>query len=95
MGKFLKVAFIPLVAAVYLAGCGVDSTPPADVTSAPPVSSTEPLICNQFELITAISGETMQLSLKTDLPDDTVISITVDRSYWEKGKLRRILQTLL
>jgi len=91
MGKFLRVALIPLLAAMSLAGCGGDSTPPAnstppaDVTPTPPVSSKEPLICDQFELVTAISGETMQLSLETDLPDDTIISITVNRSYWEQG----------
>lgn len=91
MGKSIKLAIIPLIAAMYLAGCGGDSTPPANTTppsdakATSPVSSKEPLICDQFELVTAISGETLQLSLNTDLPDDTIISITVDRSYWEQG----------
>lgn len=48
-------------------------------------ASAAPLICDRFELVTNISSSTLELSLETDLPDDTKISITVDRSYWEKG----------
>jgi len=48
-------------------------------------ASAAPLICDEFELATIVSGQTLKLSLETDLPDDTKISITVDRYYWEKG----------
>jgi hypothetical protein len=41
--------------------------------------------CDTFELVTNIQGAKLELSLDTDLPDDTVISITVDRSYWKQG----------
>lgn len=47
------------------------------------------IICDKFELVTSIIDSTLKLSLDTDLPDDTVISITVDRSYWEKGNSAR------
>ena len=43
------------------------------------------LVCDKFELIFSKNGSALELSLDTDLPDDTVISITVNRSYWEKG----------
>ena len=44
-----------------------------------------PLICDKFEIVTSINGSTLEVSLETDLPDDTKIMITVDRSYWERG----------
>ena len=49
------------------------------------LASGAPLICDRFEIVTKISGSTLEVSLETDLPDDTRISITVGRSYWEKG----------
>ena len=91
MGAFLKGAFASMIVATALVGCGGESKPPAsnsppgDITPTPTVTASESLVCDRFELITAISGETMQLSLETDLPDDTIIMVSVDRSYWEEG----------
>ena len=69
--------------AACVTGCDRDRTEP--VTTAEPVKSAESVICDTFELTTNIRGSLLELSLDTDLPDDTVISITVDRSYWEQG----------
>ena len=53
--------------------------------SAGPVQIADSVICDTFELSTNIQGSVLGLSLDTDLPDDTVISVTVDRSYWKQG----------
>lgn len=62
-------------------GGGGDSAGP----TAGSVMSTDSVICDTFELSTNIQGSLLGLSLNTDLPDDTVISVTVDRSYWKQG----------
>lgn len=43
------------------------------------------LVTDTFDIVASIQGSILKLSLDTDLPDDTVISVTVARSYWEKG----------
>jgi hypothetical protein len=50
------------------------------------VSYAEPqVVCNKFNLLTKIKGATLDLSVDTDLPDNTVVMVTVSRSYLEKG----------
>ena len=63
-------------------GGGGDGTGPA--TTAGPGKSAGSVLCDTFELSTNIRGSKLGLSLDTDLPDDTVISVTVDRSYWKQ-----------
>lgn len=41
--------------------------------------------CERFRLLTTVKGEDLKLSVDTDLPDDTVLSVSVSRSYQEKG----------
>ena len=43
------------------------------------------VVCNKFELVTKVTGSTLELSLDTDLPDNTVVMVSVSRSYLEKG----------
>ena len=43
------------------------------------------IVCNQFKIVTKLTGDTLDLSLNTDLPDNAVIFITVSRGYSEKG----------
>jgi hypothetical protein len=43
------------------------------------------VVCNQFKLVTKMIGDTLDLSVDTDLPDKTVIFVTVSRLYLEKG----------
>lgn len=43
------------------------------------------VICNKFKLVTKVKGSTLDLSVDTDLPDNTVIMVSVSRSYLEKG----------
>ena len=68
---------------LLIAACGGDGAGPA--TTAGPVQGADSVLCDTFELGTNIQGSVLGLSLNTDLPDDTVISVTVDRSYWKQG----------
>lgn len=43
------------------------------------------VVCNKFKLVTKVTGSTLDLSLDTDLPDNTVVMVSVSRSYLEKG----------
>jgi len=45
----------------------------------------EKIYCEKFELIQTIEGDTLKLSLDTDLPDFTDIMVSVSKSYKEKG----------
>ena len=71
----MRKAVLPLILIIFPALCVMGCT----------IANASPLRCDKFELATSINGSTLELSLDTDLPDDTVISITVGRSYWEKG----------
>ncbi len=42
-------------------------------------------IYEEFKVDCSLQDKTLNLSLKTDLPDDIKVSISVSRSYWEKG----------
>lgn len=44
------------------------------------------VICNKFNVNAKRTGSTLHISLSTDLPDDTIIMVSISRSYWEKGK---------
>ena len=44
-----------------------------------------PIVCNEFKLVSKVTGSTLELFVVTDLPDDTVVMVSVSRSYWEKG----------
>lgn len=43
------------------------------------------IVCNQFKIATKVTGDTLDLSIDTDLPDNTVIFVNVSRDYLEKG----------
>lgn len=42
------------------------------------------IVCDRFDIIWHLEGNSLEFSLDTDLPDSTGISIRVSRSYWEK-----------
>ncbi len=48
-------------------------------------SASAQVACNQFELIIMVTGSVLDLSVDTDLPDDTKVWVSVSRSYFEKG----------
>ena len=47
------------------------------------------VVCNKFKLVTNVTGFTLDLSVNTDLPDNTVVMVSVSRSYLEKGNSDR------
>ena len=50
-----------------------------------PIATEIQIICDKFELVTKVTGSTLNLSVDTDLPDNTVVMVSVSRFYWEKG----------
>jgi len=83
MKKLLPLFTLSTVLVACLTGCSRESAEP--VTDAGSAMRADAVTCDTFELVTNIQGSMLELSLDTDLPDDTVISITVDRSYWKQG----------
>ncbi len=43
------------------------------------------VVCNKFKLVTKVRGSTLDFSVDTDLPDNTVVMVSVSRSYMQKG----------
>ena len=43
------------------------------------------IVCDEFKLVAKVTGSTLDLSVDTDLPDNTVVMVSVSRSYLEKG----------
>jgi hypothetical protein len=43
------------------------------------------IICNKFTIVTDLRGAALDISLQTDLPDSTVLMVSVSRSYLEEG----------
>ena len=49
------------------------------------VAATADVVCDKFDMKWKVSGDSLELSLDTDLPDNTVLMVGVSRSYFEKG----------
>lgn len=47
--------------------------------------ATADVVCDKFDMKWNVSGDTLDLSLDTDLPVNTVLMVGVSRSYFEKG----------
>jgi hypothetical protein len=43
------------------------------------------VVCDKFNLVTKLTGSTLDLLIETDLPENTVVMVSVSRSYLEKG----------
>ena len=43
------------------------------------------IVCDKFDLITKVTGSTLDLSVDTDLPDNAVVMVSISRSYLEVG----------
>lgn len=43
------------------------------------------IVCDKFELVTKVTGSTLEFAVDTDLPDNAVVMVGVSRSYFEKG----------
>ena len=50
-----------------------------------PGSKSEGIVCDQFDIASTFEDSSLILSIATDLPDDTVLMISVSRSYFEEG----------
>jgi len=59
----------------------VEAKKPAET----PIATETQILCDKFELITKVTGSTLDLSVDTDLPDNAVVMVGVSRSYLEKG----------
>ena len=98
MKKHTLVLVLVACAMTLLVGCSRERT--EDTEKAPEgakaqVEAEEPreapsetetqIVCDKFNLVTKVTGSTLDLSVDTDLPDNTVVMVTVSRSYLEKG----------
>jgi hypothetical protein len=43
------------------------------------------VVCNKFKIVTNLTGSILELSVDTDLPDNTDVMVSVSRFYFEKG----------
>jgi hypothetical protein len=50
-----------------------------------PIATETQIVCDKFELVTKVTGSTLDFSIDTDLPDNAVVMVSVSRSYLEKG----------
>ncbi|MEX1014188.1 MAG: hypothetical protein WDZ80_03445 [Candidatus Paceibacterota bacterium] len=41
--------------------------------------------CDVFDIYSELTDETLLVTLDTDLPDNTILMVSISRSYWEKG----------
>ena len=66
-----------------------ETTPPAQTVSKSELQSKgvrigDGIVCNKFKLVTKVTGSTLDLLVDTDLPENTIVMISVSRSYLEK-----------
>lgn len=54
----------------------------AIIALAPSVVSSQPIRCDRFEPKATLKGSQLTVSLDTDLPDWTVVMVSISRSYW-------------
>jgi len=59
----------------------VEAKKPAET----PIATENQIFCDKLELVTKVTGSTIDLSVDTDLPDNTVVMVSVSRSYLQKG----------
>jgi hypothetical protein len=45
------------------------------------------ITCDVFEIDSELNGKNLSVSLNTDLPDNTILMVSISRSYWEEGNL--------
>lgn len=72
---------------MLLVGCGAregGTGRNSETTGDIPSKTGTHVVCDKFTLVTKIKGSILELSLETDLPDNTVIMVSVSRTYLEK-----------
>lgn len=47
------------------------------------------VVCDKFKIVARLTGSALSFSLDTDLPDNTVVMVSVSRSYFKTGKTDR------
>jgi len=63
----------------------IPSSTPTPTPTRAPTPRPGDIVCNVFEGLVAVSGERLQISLATDLPDDTDLMVGVSRTYRAKS----------
>jgi len=61
-----------------------DTSPPLSAVKEPP-SKEEPIKSDEFAIVHSLQGDTLTVSVDTDLPDFTDVMVSVSRSYFEKN----------
>lgn len=50
-----------------------------------PITSNAQITCDVFDINYELNSNELLVSLETDLPDNTILMVSISRSYWEKG----------
>ncbi len=66
--------------AVILTSCTASQVPQDQ-----PSHNTAGVVCDRFNPLATLEGNELVLSLDTDLPDSTVLMVSVSRSYWNSS----------
>ena len=74
----LKRLLSSLVVAATLTNCGGNEAPPAERSPPQPSGA---IVCSVFEPKVGVEGDSMSVSLQTDLPDYTRVMASVSRTY--------------
>ncbi|MCD4823995.1 MAG: hypothetical protein K8S55_05270 [Phycisphaerae bacterium] len=92
-GGFLLLCVVAVVLLNQPASLRCDrfdvGNPPGEPT--PPASQPASLRCDRFDVAVVLKGDKLEVSLDTDLPDDTSLMVSVWRTYREKGNTERYI----
>ena len=78
----MKQSLLILTIVVTLLSCGNNDSTKKETTD---TQTEQSKTYEQFKVNSSLNGNSLDVSIATDLPDNIQISLSVSRSYWEKG----------
>lgn len=79
----MKQSLLFLTIVGILVSCGNNNNAKKETNTEKKIEQTETY--EQFQVDYSLNGNSLDISILTDLPDNIQISLSVSRSYWEKG----------
>jgi hypothetical protein len=79
---------------LFAIGCSTSDQPAAKAASPPlPAVNMGSIKSDRFVIVQSLRGDTLTVSLDTDLPDFTEVMVSVSRSYFEKNSTDELART--